>query len=207
MRFLFIGAETEYQTSCAPFVPHEMCAHVEQTHTANTHTHTHTPAPHGRHTTHHSTPLTTPLTTTTPHTTSPPPQSHPPTHTPHTSHHTHHHTHHHTRTHHTQTHLIHTPHHAPHTHTTHHTQHPFTYMTPEHYFCCAQCNIVTLGRRLPIQPSAVGRQVPDVAIPHYRDARMQHSQRRQPALPGVTTALAPRALPASTNEVFPASPT
>ena len=26
---------------------------------------------------------------------------------------------------------------------------------PEHYFCCAQCNNVTLGRRPPIQPSAV----------------------------------------------------
>ena len=52
-----------------------------------------------------------------------------------------------------------------------------------------------------------GRQVPDVGIPHYRDARMQHSQSRQPALPGVTTAVAPRRVPASTNEVFPASPT
>ena len=33
-----------------------------------------------------------------------------------------------------------------------------TDMTPEHYFCCAQCNIVTLGRRLPLQPSAVGNR-------------------------------------------------
>ena len=31
-----------------------------------------------------------------------------------------------------------------------------TYMTPVHYFCCAQCNDVTLGRRPPIQPTAVG---------------------------------------------------
>ena len=52
-----------------------------------------------------------------------------------------------------------------------------------------------------------GRQVPDVGIPHYRDARMQHSQSRQPALPGVTTTVAPRGVPASTNEVFPTSPT
>ena len=46
-----------------------------------------------------------------------------------------------------------------------------------------------------------------MAVPHYRDARMQHSQSRQPALPRVTTAVAPRGVPASTNEVFPASPT
>ena len=39
--------------------------------------------------------------------------------------------------------------------------------------------------------SAVG-QVPDVGMPHYRDARMQHTQRTQPALPGVTTVVAPR---------------
>ena len=38
-----------------------------------------------------------------------------------------------------------------------HTQ-KITYMTLEHYFCCAQCNNVTLGRRLPIQPSAVGNR-------------------------------------------------
>ena len=45
----------------------------------------------------------------------------------------------------------HTPHHTPHhTHTT--TTHHITDMTPEHYFCCAQCNIVTLGIRLPLQP-------------------------------------------------------
>ena len=31
-----------------------------------------------------------------------------------------------------------------------------TNMTPVHCFCCAQCNNVTLGRRPPIQPSAVG---------------------------------------------------
>ena len=36
---------------------------------------------------------------------------------------------------------------------------------------------------------------------------MQHSQSRPPALPVVTTAVAPRGVPASTNEVFPASPT
>ena len=30
--------------------------------------------------------------------------------------------------------------------------------TPGHYSCCAQCNIVTLGRRLLIQPSAVGNR-------------------------------------------------
>ena len=52
-----------------------------------------------------------------------------------------------------------------------------------------------------------GGQVPDVGIPHYRDARMQHSQSGQPALPGVSTVVAPRGVPASTNEVFPASPT
>ena len=28
----------------------------------------------------------------------------------------------------------------------------FTDMTPEHYFCCAQCNLVTLGSRPPLQP-------------------------------------------------------
>ena len=44
-------------------------------------------------------------------------------------------------------------------------------------------------------------------FPHYKDARMQHFQSRLPALPGVTTAVAPRGVPASTNEVFPASPT
>ena len=27
---------------------------------------------------------------------------------------------------------------------------------PAHHFCCSQCNIVALGRRSPIQPSAVG---------------------------------------------------
>ena len=31
-------------------------------------------------------------------------------------------------------------------------------MTPVHCFCCAQCNLVTLGIRLPIQPSAVGNR-------------------------------------------------
>ena len=36
---------------------------------------------------------------------------------------------------------------------------------------------------------------------------MQHSQSRQLALPGVTTVVAPRGVPASTNEVFPESPT
>ena len=46
-----------------------------------------------------------------------------------------------------------------------------------------------------------------MGLPHYGDARMQHSQSRQPALPGVTTVVALRAVPASTNEVFPTSPT
>ena len=71
----------------------------------------------------------------------------------------------------------------------------------------AQCNNVTLGRRLPIQPSAEGNKSLMWGFPHYKDARMQHSQSRKPALPGVTTAVAPRGVPASTNEVFPASPT
>ena len=70
-----------------------------------------------------------------------------------------------------------------------------------------QGNLVTLGIRLPSQSSAVGGQVPDVGLPHCRDARIQHSQSRQPALPGVTTVVAPRRVPASTDEVFPASPT
>ena len=43
---------------------------------------------------------------------------------------------------------------------------------------CTQCNLVTLGRRLPLQLAAVGNQVPDVVLPHYKDARMQHSQSR-----------------------------
>ena len=51
----------------------------------------------------------------------------------------------------------------------------------------------------------MGGPVLDVGMPHYRDARMQHSQRTQPALLGVTTVVAPRGVPASTNEVFPAS--
>ena len=33
-----------------------------------------------------------------------------------------------------------------------------THVTPVHYSCCAQCNLVTLGIRLPIQPSAVGNR-------------------------------------------------
>ena len=37
-----------------------------------------------------------------------------------------------------------------------------------------------------------GRQVPDVGMPHYRDARMQHRQCTQPALSGVTAVAAPR---------------
>ena len=37
-----------------------------------------------------------------------------------------------------------------------------------------------------------GGQVPDVGMPHYRDARMQHRQCTQPALTGVTTVDAPR---------------
>ena len=28
--------------------------------------------------------------------------------------------------------------------------------TPEHYFCCARCNLVTLGIRLPLQPQLGG---------------------------------------------------
>ena len=40
-----------------------------------------------------------------------------------------------------------------------------------YHSCCAQCNHETLGVRL-----NCGREVPDVAIPHYRDARMQHSK-------------------------------
>ena len=52
--------------------------------------------------------------------------------------------------------------HTRHTTTTHNTQ-PTTHNQQQHtsqptraYFSCAQCNIVTLGSRLPIQPSAVG---------------------------------------------------
>ena len=35
-------------------------------------------------------------------------------------------------------------------------------------------------------------QVPDVGLPHYRDARMQHPQSTQPALVGVTAVAAPK---------------
>ena len=45
----------------------------------------------------------------------------------------------------------------------------------------AQCNNVTLGRRISIQPSAAGNRSPDVAIPHYRDARVQHSPMQCPS--------------------------
>ena len=76
---------------------------------------------------------------------------------------------------------------------------------PPQSFCPRQLRY--LGRTASLAASAVGGQVPDVGIPHCRDARMQHSQSRQPALPGVTTVVAPRGVPASTNEVFPASPT
>ena len=51
-----------------------------------------------------------------------------------------------------------------------------------------------------------GRQVPDVGLPHYRDARMQHCQSTQPALFGVTTVVAPKGSAITTNGVFPASP-
>ena len=64
-----------------------------------------------------------------------------------------------------------------------------------------------IGHTAPHTAFGCGEQVPDVVVPHYGDARMQHSQSTQPALPGVTTAHAPRGVPASTNEVFPASPT
>ena len=64
-----------------------------------------------------------------------------------------------------------------------------------------------LGHTVPLAAFSCGGRVPDVCLPHYRDARMQHSQSRQLALPGVTTAVAPSGVPASTNEVFPASPT
>ena len=64
-----------------------------------------------------------------------------------------------------------------------------------------------IGQTAPLTAFSCGEQVLDVVLPHYKDARMQHSQRRPLALPGVTTAVAPKAVPASTNEVFPASPT
>ena len=41
----------------------------------------------------------------------------------------------------------------------------FTYMTPVHYFCCTRCNLVTLGIRLTIQPSAVGNR--SLMWPHH----------------------------------------
>ena len=76
----------------------------------------------------------------------------------------------------------------------------------DHLICffLNQGNFVTLAYGPPYSLSC-GGQVPDVGMPHYRDARMQHSQRTQPALPGETTVVAPRGVPASTNEVFPAS--
>ena len=72
--------------------------------------------------------------------------------------------------------------------------------------CPTQCNLVTLGIRLPIQPSALGNRslmwpyhitgTPGCSTPKVDN---QH--------PEVTTAVAPRGVPASTNEVFPATPT
>ena len=64
-----------------------------------------------------------------------------------------------------------------------------------------------IGQTAPLTAFSCGEQVPDVALPHYKDARMQHSPSRQLALPGVTTAVAPKGVQASTNEVFPASTT
>ena len=63
------------------------------------------------------------------------------------------------------------------------------------------------GQTAPLTAFSCGKQVPDVALPHYKDAKMQHTQSRPLAPPGVTTAVAPKAVPAPTNEVFPASPT
>ena len=40
-----------------------------------------------------------------------------------------------------------------------------------------------LGHTAPLTPFSCGGQVPDVDIPHYRDARMQHSQSRQTSTP------------------------
>ena len=77
---------------------------------------------------------------------------------------------------------------------------------PPHLFFLNQGNFVTLAYGPPYSLSR-GGQVPDVGMPHYRDARMQRSQRTQPALPAVTTVVAPKGVPASTNGVFPASPT
>ena len=42
----------------------------------------------------------------------------------------------------------------------------------------AQCNNVTLGTTVLHTAFSCGEQVPDEAIPHYRVARMQHSQSR-----------------------------
>ena len=64
-----------------------------------------------------------------------------------------------------------------------------------------------IGQTALLTAFSCGEQVPDVGLPHYKDARMQHSQSKELALPGVTTVVAPRGVPASTNEVFPASPT
>ena len=49
-----------------------------------------------------------------------------------------------------------TTHKTQHTQQTTHTTHNTDHIPPEHYFCCAQCNDVTLGVRPPIQLSAVG---------------------------------------------------
>ena len=68
-------------------------------------------------------------------------------------------------------------------------------------------NLVTLGRRLPSQPSAVGNK--SLMWPYHitRTPGCSTPKVDPLALPGVTTAVAPKAVPASTNEVFPASPT
>ena len=47
----------------------------------------------------------------------------------------------------------------------------------DYHSCFAQSNIITLAYGPPYSLSC-GRQVPDVSIPHYRDARMQHSRSR-----------------------------
>ena len=58
-------------------------------------------------------------------------------------------------------------------------QPPSTKPSLHHHGCFAQCNNVTLGSYIGQTASCTafscGGQVPDVAVPHYRDARMQHS--------------------------------
>ena len=45
----------------------------------------------------------------------------------------------------------------------------------DHHSCFAQCNFRYIGHTASLTAFSCGRQVPDVGIPHYRDARMQHS--------------------------------